>query len=312
MVNFDSIGSADQERARSVLKKSVESARRAVTVLPGDMRARQWMGELAIAETMLDAARERAMGELKLVSYDFGRDNVVMRFADPKRKAEIRKGDLVHGGVLVRTSRPHGGEADGRMRVDTLLYRLVCSNGAIFDEGFSRHVGRRYDSLERARDEMGVRDFEDAASDIAKRATRLFVEAVEVVDYEASFERFRHAANDPIGLGPAIVIENVAKRLNLTEPEIILVHEEMERGDDPTRYGVVNALTSAAQRIGVRDPLRRIDFEKFGGNIASLHRHDWQVLAHPAPVGGTPDGKPIGYGGAMAHAAVKNIRRRRH
>lgn len=69
-----------------------------------------------------------------------------LKVVNPRVTAEIKKGDIVQAGVLISNSEV----GMGSVTVSPLVYRLVCSNGMIAEDGKLRkyHVGRANEGRE--------------------------------------------------------------------------------------------------------------------------------------------------------------------
>jgi len=134
--------------------------------------------------------------------------------------------------------------------IDALVYRLVCTNGLVrLVKGQSlfhrRHVGTAWQQTQRS--------LEDAIATAMRVGTH-------------GLERFAAATREPID-EPAKLLANNADRWQLSDD----LQEDILRrlGYEPpalraTRYGLVNAITSAAQ---LEEPDERYRLETLAGRI---------------------------------------------
>ena len=183
-------------------------------------------------------------------------DEAVVRWADvndltthvrltwPEGRVALRVGDVVERGLHISNS-----EVGARsVRIQPLLHRLVCMNGLIAPAkvgGISiRHVGN------------------------GDRVRQLVADAVDDV-FGATEElvgRFRAALDEAIA-SPVDELTAVAKAGQLTEGQFKAVLDSYLLEAEPTRFGVANAVTLAAQ--GQDDPVARTDMEALAGRYVT-------------------------------------------
>jgi hypothetical protein len=163
--------------------------------------------------------------EIQVQAADFGTDATHLRIVFPRTSQEVRVNDVVQTGLHFSNS-----EVGLRaVRVEALVYRLVCSNGAVRAEATTktsiRHVG----------DPKRLKDFIHNAVQDAKSAGEELVRA-----FKASLE---HQLNDPEKF-----IERVAASGGLTQDQFkSILNGWAVEGSEPTLFGVVNGITRAAQ-----------------------------------------------------------------
>ena len=159
-----------------------------------------------------------------------------------KHSIDVGPQDGVEGGVAIRFG-------ESRLRVQPYTFRLVCRNGAIFahaDEALSIEVPDYVDTAwVRAPVREGVRA---CASDQAlRRCTR-------------AMEESRRVRAEPTMW--LMVLERMG-RLTMAESRSVL--SRFDKGKDPSRFGLLNAMTSLARDTS--DPGRRSDLEELGGSL---------------------------------------------
>jgi hypothetical protein len=190
--------------------------------------------------------------------------------------AEVQKGDVVQAGVVVSNSEVGAGS----VRVEPLLYRLVCLNGAIVNDLAMKkyYVGRTNGHSEDAIQAL-LRDETKALNDQAFWATVQDVVrgTLQETTFQLVVDRWRDATQERITWDPVQVVEVTAKRFGLTEPERGRVLRHLVEGGDLSRYGLANAITRASQDAGDYD--RATELERLGGQIIELPRQAWQALA---------------------------------
>jgi hypothetical protein len=200
----------------------------------------------------------------------------------PVLEMEVRhsrqKGDIVQAGVVISNSEIGA----GALKIEPLVFRLVCRNGLIVPDAALRkyHVGR-------AAQGDGV--FE-VLSDEAKRADdkALWLRVRDVVRsaferdlFAAVVERMSEAAAQPIeSTNLPKVVEVTTRRLDLPERVQGAVMRALIEGTDLSRWGLVNALTSVANTEP--DYELATDLERAGGKVLELAARDWRAISEAA------------------------------
>ncbi|WP_093555036.1 DUF932 domain-containing protein [Pseudoduganella namucuonensis] len=190
-------------------------------------------------------------------------------------QCEVVPGDVVQAGVIVSNSEI----GCGTLRVEPLLFRLVCSNGLIVqDRGMRKnHAGRNLVS-----DDEEVLVYQDDT--LAADDTAIFLKVRDLVKTavsEATFELVSEKLRKTIGIkmvgNPVKAVEVLANRyaLNETESAGVLRHLFGER--ELTGYSLVNAVTGYSQEVECYD--RATEFEELGGKLLELSGGDWKQIA---------------------------------
>lgn len=201
-----------------------------------------------------------------------------LKVVTPRLEYDIKPGDTVQAGLVISNSEI----GNGALSIEPLLFRLVCANGLIVNDAKMRkfHVGRAGEDFD------GVKEFFRDETMIADdRAFWLKVQdtlkhAFSTIGFESFVESFRAATEDKIEQEPVKLLEAVGKKYSLQESEKTGILHALIRGDDMTRYGLVNAITEHAQTVDSYD--RSTELERLGGLVVDLPRSDWQVLSQAA------------------------------
>ncbi|MBM3268719.1 MAG: DUF932 domain-containing protein [Candidatus Sericytochromatia bacterium] len=155
---------------------------------------------------------------------DFSADSTHVRLVFERDAKEVRPGDVVKAGIHVVNSET-GCRA---IHIDSLVFRLVCSNGLVRSEPelhtAFRHVGRP----ERLED--------------ALRKAILTARS----GAEGLLTRFQVATVQPIG-NPEDFAASLAERHGLAEPRRDAIAARLRESGDLTVYGAVNAITAVAR-----------------------------------------------------------------
>jgi hypothetical protein len=184
-------------------------------------------------------------------------------------------GDIVSAGICVSNSEV----GCGALRIEPFVYRLSCKNGLIVPDMALRkyHVGKGADAdglgrlltteAKRADDKafwLRVRDITNAAFD------------VDV--FKATVSKMNVAAGQEIKTDdlPAVV-EIVTREEDIPERVSKLIEGNLIKGKDFTRWGLVNAVTAAANVESDYEVATHL--ERTGGKILDLSRSQWDYLA---------------------------------
>ncbi|MGH2928903.1 MAG: DUF932 domain-containing protein, partial [Solirubrobacteraceae bacterium] len=191
----------------------------------------------------------------------------------PRVEGEVKKGDVVQAGVVISNSEV----GLGALRIQPMIFRLVCTNGMIAGDPVRRyHVGRLIDSDE------AVSIFGDETLRADDKAYWLKVrDVVKAAVSEARFQdllakmRFS-ATTEPIA-DVAHGVEMLAQRFSLSGDEQSSVLHHLAIGGDLTQWGTLNAVTRASQDMESYE--RATELEAVGGSILGMTDHEWATVA---------------------------------
>jgi hypothetical protein len=190
-------------------------------------------------------------------------------------EGEIRKGDVVRYGVVIRNSEV----GKGALSVSPLIYRLACTNGMTIADQVRRraHIGGSY--LEA---EDGWIALSSATQMLKTRA--MIAELAEYLETMASREMFektldtlRDVADQELPAEPTMVVESLAARYNLLKPEAESALISLAESKDYSRWGLANAVTVLANVTDSYD--RAMDLQALGGRIMQMGAKDYSDLA---------------------------------
>ena len=273
--------------APALLKANVEHwfqhtpERRMVRTLDG--RARAFLSDryrpldnYDLAEAVLPVLRE-ADG-IQIASCEVTESRLYIKATFPRIQGEVKKGDVVQSGIVVTNSEI----GLSSLRIEPLIYRLVCLNGMICaDFGTKRyHIGRNADSSENAYELY--RDETLAADDKAfwMKARDTVRASLDQVQFQRILQRVQAAAQEKPVADPVAAVEVLGARHGFTEHEHNSVLKHLLSGGDLSRWGVVNAVTAASQDVTDYD--RATELERLGGVLLVLPRTEWSVIADRA------------------------------
>jgi hypothetical protein len=225
------------------------------------------------AETVLPIIEE--MG-CRVESAELTERRLYVKAVTEKVTFEIKKGDVVQAGIVVSNSEV----GLGSVKVEPMIFRLVCLNGMVAADASIRkyHVGRGHDAGDLAeeffRNETRVADdraFWMKVQDVVRGAFRKEV-------FERLAQKMMDSTQDVIDADPVEVVEVVQKKFQLTDKERSGVLTHLIKGGDLSRYGLLNAVTRAAQDVDSYD--RSTELERIGGVVLELPKHDWELIAN--------------------------------
>jgi hypothetical protein len=186
--------------------------------------------------------------------------------------ARIKELDPVQAGVVVSNSEVGAGS----LRVEPMLYRLVCLNGLITAQSIKRyHVGRRNSDF--AELDAAAEYFSDSTRQLDDKA--FWAKVCDVVNGVFNVERFEGLAQKFAQTGtvalpsPADAVEEVSARFQLSDRETKGVLDNLIAGGDNSLFGLVNAVTRTADDAENYD--RAIEIERIGGQIIELPQNLW-------------------------------------
>lgn len=193
----------------------------------------------------------------------------------PKIQGEVRKGDVVQAGVAISNSEV----GQGSVMIQPLIFRLVCSNGAIMaDNKFSaRHVGGRTKA-----DDDVAHLLSNEALMADDRAIMLKVRDVIRASFndaifQQRLQQMRDATQDKIQGDIVEAVKVLAKKESLNDFESGGILRHLIEGADLTRYGLHNAVTRMAQDVANYD--RATELETLGGTILNLAPTEWKQVS---------------------------------
>ena len=197
---------------------------------------------------------------------DTGCDFVSMEVTDrklylkclfPRIEREVSVGDLVQAGLVISNSEV----GLGSVKVEPLIYRLVCENGLIApDGGLSKyHLGRAMNN-----DDHALEIYREET--IKQSDTAFFMQVADVVEsllkpeaFDGLVNRLRDAKERRITDIPETV-EVTRKQLSLSDDERDGVLTALVEGGNPSIYGLINAVTGMSQQVADYD--RATELEK--------------------------------------------------
>lgn len=276
-----------RERYPSLLDSNVNGwlarvpERRMLRTLDGKLRAflsdrYRRLDNFDLAEAVLPVIGEMRGGEV--VSAEITESHLYIKTISKTVKAEISPGDVCMAGLVISNSEV----GLGAVRVEPLVFRLVCQNGLISQDFAQKryHVGRQAEGDAEAYEIF--RDETLAADDKAffMKVQDTVRTAVDKAKFSLVVDRMRFAAGQSAGDDPVKAVEVLADRFQFNQAERGSILRHFIMGGDLTQYGLINAVTRSSQNIG--DYNRATDLERFGGEMLAMPVNEWQSLMKKA------------------------------
>ena len=207
-------------------------------------------------------------------SCELTESRMYLKVVNPRVTAEVKKGDIVQAGIIISNSEV----GMGSVNISPLVYRLVCSNGMIAQDGAVRkyHVGRANE---------GGEDFSIYRSETIEADDKAFLmkledsvkAAVDQARFAAIVDKMREAteATMEAKVVPQVV-ELASKEYGITEAEGKGILGHLIAGGDLSLYGLANAVTRQAQDVESYD--RSTELEATGYKIITMAPALWRSL----------------------------------
>ena len=225
--------------------------------------------EIASAVLPLFAGQEG----MEVISSEVTEQRMYLKILNKRLEMEVVPGDLVQAGVVISNSEV----GLGAVSVQPLVYRLICSNGAVVNDLGERrtHVGRAVKGTEDYTiysDETLIA--EDKAFMLKLRDTTMA--AIEETRFAMIVGKLKEATQAHITGRVQDVIELTGKAYDLNQPEQDSILSYLIQGGDLSLYGLSNAITRASQDVDSYD--RATALEGIGWSVATMPAAQWREI----------------------------------
>ena len=213
---------------------------------------------------------------IQIVSSSITETRLYIKAVFPKIQGEVKKGDVVQAGLAISNSEV----GLGMVKIEPLVYRLVCTNGMILNDAryTARHLGGRV---------LDTNDVREMLTDEALRAddSAVLLKVRDVVN--ASFDQVRFQRHLELMQGsteqriegnPADAVKLLSKRQGFSEFEEGSVLRNLIEGADLSRWGLLNAVTATAKEEKLSYD-RATELETIGGSMLMMGQTEWKALA---------------------------------
>lgn len=232
-----------------------------------------------LLETVLPVAQAHG---LTVDSSEITDRRLFVKLLSPKLTSEVTKGDVVQYGLTISTS----DVGAGSVRVEPLIYRLVCMNGMIASTAVRKyHVGK----------DRAESDVYEILSDRTKEVSdaAFWLQVKDIVLASLRPENFSREV-DKLKIAAGLKIENfdLPEVVELTMKAVGVTGEAKKNsilhalasgneGAGLTQWGLINSFTRAAQADEF-DYETSIELERAAGQILTLAPRDWKRIADKA------------------------------
>ena len=258
--------------------------KRLVRVLDGNVRALlsnryRVLDSYDLAETVLPIMLNKSMNVL---SSEITEKNLYIRAVMPKLETEIKKGDIVQYGIQISSS----DVGAGSLRVEPLIYRLICTNGLITSQALRKyHIGKASGDFDDVREILSdkAKELTDAA--FWQSVYDVVLNSLNPEIFEQQVNLLRQASEQKItNYNLEQVIDVTCKHLNYSATKDIKNNllAQLANGNEGaglTKWGLANSFTALAshnESIGFDDS---VELERIGGKIITLSNSDWMKIA---------------------------------
>ena len=203
------------------------------------------------------------MKNCSIASCDITETHLYLKVINKSMKAEIVPDDIVQAGFVVSNSEI----GLGALKVEPLVYRLVCKNGMISRDYAHKkyHTGRNVEDTDNAYELYSDETLQADDKVYFMKVQDIVSAAVDETKFLLTVDKMRQAKNIKTGDNPIETVEVLGDKylLNKNERASILRHFIMDR--DFSQFGLVNAVTRSSQ--DVEDYNRATELERIGGTI---------------------------------------------
>lgn len=240
--------------------------RRMLRTLDGRLRAflsdrYRRLDNLELADHIIPVIRE--MKGCEVASCEVTATHMYLKVINKTIKTEVVPGDVVQAGFVLSNSEV----GMGAVKVEPLVYRLVCKNGMICKDYSHKkyHTGRQVEDTDNAYELYSYTTL--AADDKAYflKVQDIVSVAVDESKFLLTVDKMRQAMEESTGENPIQKVELLGDKYLLSKNERASILRHLSLNHDFSRYGLVNAVTRAAQDNP--DYNRATDLERLGGII---------------------------------------------
>ena len=196
-------------------------------------------------------------------SCDITETHLYMKVINRTMKTELTPGDVVQAGFVISNSEI----GLGALKVEPLVYRLVCRNGMISKDLAHKkyHAGKQVEDTDNAYELYSDETLSADDKAYFLKVQDIVSAAVDEAKFNLTVDKMRASMNILTGDNPVKTVEVLGDKyiLNKTERATILRHFIMS--NDYTAFGLVNAVTRSSQDID--DYNRATELERLGGAI---------------------------------------------
>ena len=240
--------------------------RRLLRVMDGKVRAflsdrYRRLDHLELCAAVLPVIQD--MKGASIESCEVTESHMYLKVINKRMKAEVTVGDVVQAGFCISNSEI----GMGSLRVEPLIYRLVCKNGLIVKDYAKKkyHVGRQVEGEENAYEIYSDETLAQDDKAFFMKVQDIVRCAVDESKFMLTVDKMRTAMDIKTCDNPVQTVEMLGDRYVLNKLERASVLRHFIMGNDFSHYGLVNAVTRSSQDIP--DYNRATELERLGGTL---------------------------------------------
>ena len=199
----------------------------------------------------------------QIISQDITETHLYIKVINKTMKAEISTGDVVQAGFVISNSEI----GLGALKIEPLVYRLVCKNGMISKDYSHKkyHTGRQIENTDNAYELYSDATLQADDKAYFMKVQDLVSVAVDEVRFNLVVDKMRKAKTIDMGEDHLKTVEVLGDRyiLNKQERANILMH--YMTNNDFSLFGLTNAITRSSQDC--KDYNRATELERIGGTM---------------------------------------------
>ncbi|EDX82482.1 hypothetical protein S7335_1186 [Synechococcus sp. PCC 7335] len=228
-----------------------------------------------LADAVLPTLLE--MQGARVVSCELTETRMYLKVVTDRIQADVKVGDAVQAGVCISNSEI----GMGSLRVEPLIYRLVCTNGMVSPDRSARnrftHLGRAAADTPDAYELFSDKTLEADNTAFFLKVQDLVRDAVDRTKFEHLVAQMRDTTERRIEGNPVKTVEVLTNKFKLQQNESSGVLQHLIRGGDLSQWGLLNAVTRTAQDAESYD--RATELEELGSTVMTLPANQWKQLA---------------------------------
>lgn len=251
-------------------KRMIRTLDRSVRAFLSDRYRR--LDNYDLAESVLPILAK--MRNTEVISCDLSPEKMYIKVINKDLQREVLPGDVVQCGIVISNSEV----GLGSLRVEPLVFRLVCTNGLIARDFSQRryHVGRA------AQNDVDVYElYSDETLQADDKAFFLKVQdtvraAVDKSRFDVIVNRLQDTTSAKLQGNPVAAVELLGNKMYMSSDEQGGVLRHLIEGGNLSAYGVINAVTHYSHEVVSYE--RATDFERMGGQLLALGRAEWNDI----------------------------------
>jgi hypothetical protein len=225
-----------------------------------------------VASMVLPVLQE---ADVTVESCDVTDHKMYIKVVSPRLQGDVKVNDPVQLGMVISNSEV----GLGFLNVQTMIYRLVCTNGMISGRDLGEGIRMAHRG---SRQPLGVAYQEDTIRAIGNSITMQVRDTVRQLlspeNFAKQLEALRETTGRKVTGDPTQAVKELGKVVGFTEDEGSGIMRHLIEGGDLSQYGLLNAVTRYSQDDNINYD-RATELERLGGKILELNPRQWKVIS---------------------------------